>query len=146
MLTIRPYQEIDEAVVVRLWRAVFPDDPPWNEPLAVIRRKLKVQPELFLVATLESSVVGTALAGFDGCRGWVHHVAVDPKARRQRVGSELVREAAVRLHAAGCPKLNLQVRAANDTAVRFYQSLGFGVEERVSMSRLLESEDAWPPH
>ena len=37
----------------------------------------------------------------------------------------------------GCPKLNLQVRGANREAVRFYESLGYSTEDRVSMGRKL---------
>ena len=49
--TIRPYLESDEAGVIRLWRAVFPDNPPWNDPKADIQRKLGCQRELFLVGS-----------------------------------------------------------------------------------------------
>lgn len=141
---VRSYRNSDERGVVALWTVVFPDDPPWNEPSLIIRRKRTVQSDLFLVATLDSSVVGTVLAGFDGCRGWVHHLAVAPDARRTRIGSSLMREAAARLTALGAPKVNLQVRASNEEAVRFYQSLGFKVEERVSMSQLLQVDEGWP--
>ena len=143
-LQIRSYCDADEGGVVRLWNSVFPNDPPWNEPVTVIRRKVAVQPELFLVAILDGSVVGTTLAGFDGCRGWIHHVGVDPSARRRGVGSLLVREAAARLRGIGCPKLNLQIRAANQTAIQFYESLEFSVESRVSMAQLLEPGAGWP--
>lgn len=37
----------------------------------------------------------------------------------------------------GCPKLNLQVRATTPEAVGFYESLGFALEERISMDKLL---------
>ncbi len=143
-IEVRSYRNSDERGVVALWTVVFPDDPPWNEPSLIIRRKRTVQSDLFLVATLDSSVVGTVLAGFDGCRGWVHHLAVAPDARRTRIGSSLMREAAARLTALGAPKVNLQVRASNEEAVRFYQSLGFKVEERVSMSQLLQVDEGWP--
>jgi ribosomal protein S18 acetylase RimI-like enzyme len=137
---VRAYQHVDEHAVVRLWETVFPDDPAWNEPRAVIRRKLTVQPELFLIALRAGSVVGTTLAGFDGVRGWVHHVAVAPNLRRQGIGRLLMQEAADRLRDLGCPKLNLQVRASNPGAVSFYERLGFLREERISFGQLLEQE------
>ncbi len=136
-LEIRAYQESDEEEVVALWEAVFPGDPPWNEPRGVIRRKLAIQRELFLVAIFADRLVGTVLAGFDGCRGWIHHLAVAPDTRRLGVGRSLMLEAEQGLRALGCPKINLQVRATNPGVVRFYEHLGFAVEERVSMGRLL---------
>ena len=134
---IRGYAASDETAVARLWREVFPDSSAWNHPETDIRRKLTVQPELFLVATLDTELVGTAMAGFDGHRGWVYYVAVSPRHRRQGIGRALMREVEERLARLGCPKLNLQVRASNEEVVSFYKKLGYRVEERVSMGKRL---------
>jgi ribosomal protein S18 acetylase RimI-like enzyme len=139
-MEIRPYTEADEKPVASLWRRVFPDSPPWNDPETDIRRKLSVQRELFLVATLGGELVGTAMAGFDGHRGWVYYVAVSPEHRRQGIGRALMRQVEEGLAELGCSKLNLQVRASNPQAVSFYQRLGYRVEERVSMGKLLDGD------
>ena len=136
-MDIRPYESKDHAPVVALWNEVFPDDPPWNEPASMIRRKLTVQPELFLVAHVNDQVVGTVLAGFDGVRGWVHHLAVHGSCRRQGIASLLMTAAEKGLAALGCPKVNLQVRATNEGVVAFYRALGYQLEERLSMGRAL---------
>ena len=120
-----------------LWRTVFPDDPPWNAAAHAIPAKIAVQPELLLVALHGPRVVGSAMAGYDGHRGWLYAVAVLPGYRRASVARSLVDEALVRLRRLGCAKVNLQVRAGNDAAVAFWQSIGFDVEERVSMGRRL---------
>ncbi len=134
---VREFAELDQAAVVALWELAFLDDPPHNAPATVIRRKLERQRELFLVASLENRVVGTVLGGYDGVRGWVYHLAVDPELRRQGIGRALMHEIEQRLARAGCPKLNLQVRAGNDGVVRFYERLGYAVEARVSLGKLL---------
>ena len=139
-IEVRPYENSDESGVVALWEVVFPNDPPWNEPRVIIRRKRTVQSDLFLVATHDSAIIGTVLAGFDGCRGWIHHLAVSPDARRNGIGSSLMREAAARLQALGAPKVNLQVRASNEGAVRFYERVGFKIEERISMGQHLQED------
>lgn len=137
---IRPFRAADHAAVVALWSEVFRDDPPWNAPSEMIRRKAGVQPELFLVARDRDRVIGTVVAGFDGVRGWIHHLAVHPSARRRGVATRLVRTAEAGLAKLGCPKVNLQVRATNAAVIAFYRRLGYGVEERVSMGRRLEEE------
>ncbi len=137
MVDIRPYESKDQAQVVALWNEVFPDDPPWNEPASMIRRKLTVQPELFLVAHVTGEVAGTVLAGFDGVRGWVHHLAVRASYRRQGLASSLMTAAEKGLAALGCPKVNLQVRATNSAVVAFYRSLGYEVEDRTSLGKRL---------
>ena len=137
-LAIRSYQESDEDGVVAVWRLAFPGDPQRNEPRAVIRRKLGVGRELFLVAVAGDRVVGTVVGGWDGFRGWMNHLAVHPRHRRQGVGRRLVAALEAALKALGCPKLNLQVRAGNEVVVGFYERLGYAVEERVSMGKLIE--------
>lgn len=137
MVDIRPYEAKDQTQVIALWNEVFPDDPPWNEPASMIRRKLTVQPELFLVAHVTGEVAGTVLAGFDGVRGWVHHLAVRASYRRQGLASSLMTAAEEGLAALGCPKVNLQVRATNSAVVAFYRSLGYEVEDRTSLGKRL---------
>ena len=137
-MKIRPYDEKDESVVVALWNEVFPNAPWWNDPLTNIRRKLTVQRELFLVAEEDGRVIGTAMGGFDGHRGWVYSVAVRPTERRRGVGRALMEEVERRLKDIGCSKLNLQVRSSNMEVVEFYKSLGFAVEDRISMGKRFE--------
>ena len=136
---IRPYASEDHDQVVALWCDVFAEDPPWNEPAAMIRRKLTVQPELFFVALINRQVIGTVMAGFDGVRGWIHHLAVQSSHRRRGIASSLMRAAEIGLEAAGCPKVNLQVRATNSAVISFYRSLGYEVEERASLGKRLEA-------
>ena len=103
----------------------------------MIRRKLSVQPDLFLVGVVDSRLVGSVLAGFDGVRGWIHHLAVDPTFRRRRYATDLIGAAEEGLELIGCPKPNLQVRAGNASALAFYESLGYKVEERISLGKRL---------
>ena len=138
MAEIRTYEEADGVAVAALWREVFPDEPAHNVPEEVIGRKLGVQRELFFVAVEGGEVVGTAMAGYDGHRGWVYAVAVKPSHRRRGVGAALMARVEEGLRAMGCPKLNLQVRASNREAVAFYERLGYAVEERVSMGKLFD--------
>ncbi|MBS04285.1 MAG: hypothetical protein CMQ24_16485, partial [Gammaproteobacteria bacterium] len=56
-----------------------------------------------------------------GVRGWVHKVAADPDQRRSGIARHLMAAVEDGLRSAGCPKLNLQVRAGNDAAVAFYK-------------------------
>ncbi len=137
---IRPYKPHDEAMVVELWRIVFPDSPPHNDLSRDIDSKLDVQPELFLVAEVEGDIVGTAMAGYDGHRGWVYYVAVHPDHRRQGIGTRLMAAVEDGLIAQGCPKLNLQIRTDNTVVQAFYESLGYHVEDRISMAKRLQKE------
>jgi ribosomal protein S18 acetylase RimI-like enzyme len=88
---IRAYQPSDEAAVIGLWEACGLIRP-WNDPREDIARKLAEQPELFLVGTAEDELVASAMAGYDGHRGWVYYFAVAPGHREQAFGRMLMQE------------------------------------------------------
>ena len=86
---------------------------------------------------LGDRVVGTVMAGYDGHRGWVYRLAVSPGHRGEGIAARLMRQAEAALAARGCAKVNLQVRAGNEAVVGFYRSLGYEVEERISLGKEL---------
>ncbi len=75
------------------------------------------------------------MAGYDGHRGWIYSVAVLPSHQRRRIGSRLLAHAEAALIRKGCVKINLQIAEGNESVARFYASLGFAVEQRVSMGK-----------
>lgn len=140
MVEIRSYRPVDEPDVIQLWKKVFPNTPSHNDPQRDIQTKLEVQPDLLLVAETNQQLVGTAMAGFDGHRGWVYYLAVDPAYRRKGIGTALMKKAEKLLSQIGCSKLNLQIRANNSDVRAFYEKLGYGVEDRISMGKRFYSD------
>ena len=136
-VAIRSFREADRVQLVQLWSAVFPDDPPRNAPDRMIDGALAVRPESLLVAEIGGAIVGAVIAGFDGVRGWIYHLAVAPTHRRRGIATRLMRGAEGALRARGCSKINLQVRATHESVVAFYRALGYQIEERLSMGRAL---------
>ena len=139
--SIVTYTEQHSEGVDALWREAFPHDAPRNRAADAIPKKRAYQPELILVAEKDGQVIGSALAGYDGYRGWLNRVAVLKSYRGGGVGAALVREAEARLAALGCRKINLQIRGSNETVAGFYRRLGYEVEERISMGKDLAPLD-----
>lgn len=135
-MRIREFVESDTEQVVALWHAAGLVRP-WNDPHRDIERKLAVQRDLFLVGEVDGAVVSTAMAGYEGHRGWVNYLAVDPAHRGHGYGRLMMVEVEARLTAAGCPKLNLQVRSDNTDALGFYAALGYSVDAAVSLGKRL---------
>lgn len=77
------------------------------------------------------------MAGYDGHRGWLYCLAVDPAARKQGLGTALIRHAEGVLVQLGCLKVNLQIIEGNKAVAAFYQALGYVVEPRISMGKPL---------
>lgn len=133
---IRAFRAADEEAVVALWEEAGLTRP-WNDPRADIRRKLTVQPELFLVAVDGDTVVGSVMAGYDGHRGWLYYLASASSHRGRGIGRALVAEAERLLEAMGCPKVQLMVRPDNTGARGFYDALGYVPFETWATGRLL---------
>ena len=135
-MKIRIFRPSDEAAVVALWQECGLTRP-WNDAHADIARKLTEQPELFLLGEVGTTVVATAMVGFDGHRGWVYYLAVAPGHRKNSYGRTLMQEAERLLMERGCPKLNLLVRSSNTGVVEFYRKLGYVQDEAVCLGKRL---------
>lgn len=123
-LDIRAFELADTQPVISLWQETGLTRP-WNNPHQDIARKLRVQPELFLVAVDGSEIVGSVMAGYDGHRGWLYYLASSPERRGEGIGRRLVERAEELLIDLGCPKVQLMVRTENVEVHDFYSSLGF---------------------
>ncbi len=135
-MNVRPYYPEDELMVIELWHKCGLVRP-WNNPQLDIARKLKVNPELFLVGTQGHTVIATAMGGYEGHRGWVNYLAVDPFHQRQGWGRRMMQEIEKRLLDLGCPKINLQVRAGNVSALEFYSQVGYQNDNVISLGKRL---------
>jgi ribosomal protein S18 acetylase RimI-like enzyme len=136
IMLIRPYQQADESAVIALWDECKLTRP-WNDPRKDIARKLNVQRELFLVGEVEGRVMASIMGGYDGHRGWVNYLAVQPGFQRRGYGHALMQAVEQGLLAMGCPKINLQVRSNNESVLAFYRHIGYVQDEVVSLGRRL---------
>lgn len=133
---VRSFQKDDQAAVLALWRACNLV-VPWNDPVLDIERKIARDTDLFLVAVEEGVLVATAMGGYEGHRGWVNYLAVDPQRRFLGLGRQLMEVLEGKLLVLGCPKINLQIREDNEAVMAFYRSLGYAVDPVVSMGKRL---------
>ena len=135
-MLIRQYQPQYEDAVIELWHKCDLIRP-WNNPKLDIERKLKVDAELFLVGLIDGEVVATVMGGYEGHRGWVNYLAVDPRYQRQGLGRKIMEAVEDRLLEKYCPKINIQIRGDNTEAVKFYERIGYKTEDIVSMGKRL---------
>jgi ribosomal protein S18 acetylase RimI-like enzyme len=138
-MEIRHFDDPDEDSIAMLWRQVFRDTEPHNDPVRAIRKKRAYDEDLFLVAIDGTQIIGTIMGGYDGHRGWIYSLAVAPAHRRQGIATALMRQMETLLRDKGCPKVNLQVRTSNHEVIEFYKKLNYTIEPRVSMGKLLSA-------
>ena len=135
-MRVRAFELKDAPAVVALWEDCLLTRP-WNDPHKDIARKLAVQPELFLVGVLESRIVATVMAGYEGHRGWVNYLAVAPTFRGRGFARALMEHVEQLLLAKGCPKVGLLVRNSNADAIAFYRHIGYLEDESVPLGKRL---------
>ena len=138
-MKVRLYDDTkDQEAVITLWKSVFKIDLPHHDPLVSINRKLSAKDDLFFVAESDNcQVVGTIMVGYDGHRGWIYSLAIDPSYRKKGIGSLLLAQAESVLKKMNCPKVNLQIETWNKEVVEFYSKNGYELEERISMGKIL---------
>jgi ribosomal protein S18 acetylase RimI-like enzyme len=118
----------DYDAVIALWQSAGPGvHLGFSDTPEEIAKKLKRDPDLFLVAEVDDQIVGVVLGGFDGRRGMVYHLAVAPEARGRGLGAALMAELESRLKAKGCWKYYLLVTQDNLDVLDFYRRLGWSV-------------------
>ena len=137
-LTIRDLgvSEIDAAIA--LW-AECGLTRPWNDPRSDAERALAGATSTILAGWTGERLAATVMVGADGHRGWVYYLGVAPDCQRRGFGRAMMRAAEQWIAKAGMPKLQLMVRADNAAVVRFYEALGYHIEDRTILSRRFES-------
>lgn len=138
---IRRLEADDRPAVVALWHRVGLTRP-WNDPALDIDRKLADSPWGLLVGVAdvgatgaavddslaEQQLIATVMVGYDGHRGSVYYLAVDPAFQGHGAGTALMDAAEALLLARGCPKVNVSVRADNAGVIGFYERRGYRLE------------------
>jgi ribosomal protein S18 acetylase RimI-like enzyme len=135
-MKIRPFKAGDTTAVIQLWQKCNLSRPQ-NDAKKDIERKMKVHPELFLVGVEGNKVIATAMGGYEGHRGWVHYLGVDPEYRRKGLGHNMMEAIEKKLIVKGCPKINLMVRNDNLGVAEFYERIGYKKDEVVELGKRL---------
>ncbi len=101
-----------------------------------IKRFLERNPNLSFIAVEDEKIVGAALCGHDGRRGYIHHLAVTPEQRCQGIGRSLVGRCMYALMRIGIGKTHLFVFGENQDAIDFWERVGYSQRvELVMMSQ-----------
>jgi ribosomal protein S18 acetylase RimI-like enzyme len=85
-----------------------------------IARKNGDQIGQFLIGQIDGVLMASVMIGYDGHRGSVNFLAVDPDYARTGYGKILMAEVERFLLSVGCPKINFCVRTDNAKVVKFY--------------------------
>ena len=125
MYTIRPMTIEDYDEVFAMWQITSKRALSSADERPQIERYLKRNEGLSLVAVVDGKIVGTVLAGHDGRRGFIHHMAVMPEYRRRHIGHALAEKAIENIGAEGIEKTHIFCYQNNETVQKFWSDFGF---------------------
>ena len=121
---IRDATNGDVAAVLAIWRA-SEARPSLTDNEAVIESLISSNPGSLFVADVKGKIVGAVIAGFDGWRGNIYRLAVDPDYRRRGLARAMVAEAEDRLRARGAKRLTALVESDHPWATGFWDGAGY---------------------
>ena len=89
---------------------------------------MSIKDNLFIIGEINKKIIATAMAGYDGHRGYIYYLAVLPELQKKGIGSSILSIIEKKLHKLGCPKINLFVRNTNIKVKAFYKTNNFEIQ------------------
>ena len=137
-VTTREFVMSDYDDVIALWEGVEGVEICEGDSRQEIAEYLNRNPGLSRVAILDDKLVGAALCGHDGRRGWIYHLAVATSHRRQKVGQLLVESCEKGLRAAGLRRAIILVAGDKPDGRDFWLRNGWEIiDGAIAMTREL---------
>ena len=123
--TIREMTDGDYDAVHALWKATPGIGLSEADERRNIASFLAYNRGMSFVAEVDGKVSGAVLGSYDGRRGYLHHLAVDPASRRAGIGRALVERSLEALRARGVRRCHIFVMADNVTGQGFWERVGW---------------------
>lgn len=130
---IREMTMSDYVNAFTLWRGMPGIALSGADEIQAMEVFLKRNHGLCFVALLGSELIGTVLCGNDGRRGYLYHLAVNPKYRGKKVGSRLVDTVLEALKKLDIQKCHLFVVADNQDGINFWKKIGWKYRDDIAV-------------
>ena len=142
MVTVRAMLEEDIPAALALWQELPGIGLRAADTPAALTRYLRRNPGCSFVALGGAGeLAGVSLAGHDGRRGYLHHVAVAEAFRGRGIGRTLYERCAAALGAEGVEKINLLVKADNAAGLAFWKRVGGSERTELTVVSIVLSDN-----
>lgn len=124
---LRRGRRADRATALAVDHAAFPAF--WRLDESGFHEAMSATPSArFRVATLQRRVVGYAVTGRAGSRGYLQRLAVDPRVQGRGLGRALVVDALDWLRRRGVTNTVVNTQVENERALQLYLAMGFRLQ------------------
>jgi ribosomal protein S18 acetylase RimI-like enzyme len=138
-MKIEEYTMDDYQNIVNLWKKAGINVGS-SDTKEELQKMLDRNPNLCLIGKLNKKVIAVVLGGYDGRRGYVHHLAVDPDYQHKGYGRELMDELISRFKIMLVHKIHLFIESYNLPVVEFYKKLGWEIRDDLVMMSFVPIE------
>lgn len=141
-MKIRKIKKEDYGELIQLWeRAGLDYKQCGRDSKEHILKELRTNPDLFLVAEQDEKIIGSVLATYDGRKGWLNRVAVDPEFQGKGLAKKLCLEAENVLRKKGCIIFAMQIHDSNKRSKNMAKSLDYEERKDIIYFRKKDNDD-----
>lgn len=128
--------------VIELWRkaGISVSSSDTKEELEKMHLR---NPHLFLLGVIKENIVGVVMGGYDGRRGYIHHLAIDPEYQKKGYGRLMIGELIKKFRKLGVHKIHLFIEKNNKEVVKFYQNLDWEIREDLIMMSFIPDKNIY---
>lgn len=128
---LHPLHESDYPKLIKLWTAAGEIDIRQTDTPEALAKFLSRNPTCNFAAYAGTRLIGAVLAGHDGWRGYLYHMAVKPDYRERGIGAQLVNAAVGAIKREGIAKVHCLVKRNNLIAQQFWEACGFELRDEL---------------
>jgi len=128
---LHPLNESDYPKLIKLWESSQWIEVRQTDTPEALAKFLYRNPTCNFAAYAGTRLVGAVLAGHDGWRGYLYHLAVKPDYRERGIGALLVNAAVSAIKREGIPKVHCLVKRNNLIAQQFWEACGFELRDEL---------------
>ena len=141
-MRIEKYSNKSYIEVIELWKktGISVSSSDTKEELEKMYNR---NPQLFLLGKMKEKVVGVVMGGFDGRRGYLHHLAIDPEYQKKGYGRLMVDNLIKKFRKLGVHKVHLFIEKNNKEVVKFYRNLGWKIRDDLIMMSFIPDENVY---
>jgi len=131
--------------VVGLWRKAGVEIVS-SDTIDEVTRVLNRNPDLFLIGKLHEKIIAVVIGAFDGRRGYVHHLAVDPDYQKMGYGKTIMEALIEQFRTKNIQKVHLFIEKSNKSVIKFYSNLGWDMRADLIMMSFVPNEKLYKRH
>ncbi|WP_232697791.1 GNAT family N-acetyltransferase [Brevibacillus daliensis] len=137
-MIIRTFRLGDYSAITRIWQETDLDRTD-SESFDSLAKQLAWDSDLVMVAENDGEVVGVIVGTIDGTRAYFYRLAVKPGEQGTGIGRKLVEALENRFKQRGVNHILIMVNQANQRVLPFYRSLGYELQQYITLSKKLSS-------